>query len=523
MSAGAWIVDALIASTLLMAAVLLARGPVRRAFGAQVAYALWALPALRLLLPPLPAGWWHAAAAAPITRAGETVVYLVEPFAGAPSVAGLPSASPPVGLMLGLAWVVGVVLCLGWHAVRHRRFCRAVLADARPLAEHDGILIVASAAAPGPLAFGVRRRVVVFPADFAERYDADERALALQHELGHHARRDLLANWAALAVLALHWFSPLAWIAFRAFRADQELANDAGVLAHCAPDARHAYGRAIVKAASPGFAPGLSGATACHLHTIADLKGRLRMLTISRTSRRRLATGSAAVTLLVAGGLGLTASGSAAQQVSTTLAAPLPAAAVPETIRTVPQAPATPMPPAPAARPRAARHVVVVRDGVTRTYDGAEADAYLAEHHLPVPPVPPVAAVPGAPSAPRIVVMRRDGQDSDQVVWRMDAPRVVNGRCPGDQAQPMVENRSENGRPFILVCTNRIEAMERGARIDVVRTEALARAAAGTARTNLALARTAIERDRNLTPQQRTQALAGIAQAEAELRDPANN
>ena len=40
----------------LMALVLLARRRVREAFGPQIAYALWALPLLRLILPPLPRG-----------------------------------------------------------------------------------------------------------------------------------------------------------------------------------------------------------------------------------------------------------------------------------------------------------------------------------------------------------------------------------------------------------------------------------------------------------------------------------
>ena len=66
-----WAIEALIASTLLMVAVLLVRAPVRRVFGPQVAYALWALPALRLILPPLPQfPAWRAAAAPAI---GDTI------------------------------------------------------------------------------------------------------------------------------------------------------------------------------------------------------------------------------------------------------------------------------------------------------------------------------------------------------------------------------------------------------------------------------------------------------------------
>ena len=53
----AMVAQALIASSLLMLLVLVLRDPVRRAFGPSVAYALWALPVLRLFLPPLPGDW----------------------------------------------------------------------------------------------------------------------------------------------------------------------------------------------------------------------------------------------------------------------------------------------------------------------------------------------------------------------------------------------------------------------------------------------------------------------------------
>ena len=396
--AAGWAIDAFIASTLLMAAVLLVRGPVRRAFGPQVAYALWALPVLRLVLPPLPAGWWHAAAAAPVTRAGERfVVLVVEPAATA--------AAPSIGTVLALVWAGGAALFLGWQIVRHHRFCARILRTAAPVEQCGRVSVVASAAAPGPLAFGVRRRFVAFPADVAARFDADERALALAHELGHHARGDLHANWAALVVLALHWFNPLAWRAFHAFRADQELANDARVLAGCDPRARHAYARAIVKAAA-----GTRVSLACHLHTIADLKGRLKMLTNSATSRRRVAAGSAAVTLLVAGGLGLTASSSAAERLRSTLKAPIapvaPFAQTPET------------PPTPAHAGSKLTRVTVIRDGKTQTYEGAAAAAYVASHPLPGVPTPPAPPAAPDPRQARTIVVHPDGRTAMMLVRR---------------------------------------------------------------------------------------------------------
>ena len=58
-----WLFEALIASTLLMVVVLALRAPVRRVFGPDIAYTLWALPVLRLAMPPLPASWREVAAA----------------------------------------------------------------------------------------------------------------------------------------------------------------------------------------------------------------------------------------------------------------------------------------------------------------------------------------------------------------------------------------------------------------------------------------------------------------------------
>src|SRR3546814_16541245 len=50
----AWAFDAIIGSTLLMLLVLAVRTPVARLFGATWAYALWLLPALRLVMPHMP-------------------------------------------------------------------------------------------------------------------------------------------------------------------------------------------------------------------------------------------------------------------------------------------------------------------------------------------------------------------------------------------------------------------------------------------------------------------------------------
>ncbi len=485
-----WAVEALIASTILMVAVLLVRTPVRRLFGPQVAYALWALPALRLVLPPMPQGWREIAT--PISRAGETIaVYVIEP-AGTAAVASVPQY-PSLGLVAGAFWGAGAAVFLVWHFIQHSRFCARMLGTAERLDDQQGVRVIASPAAPGPLAFGVVRRYVAFPRDFDDRYDADERALALAHEIGHHQRGDLIANWVALVVLALHWFNPVAWHAFRRFRADQELANDARVLAGRSAVDRHIYACAIVKAAHGGAV-----SAACHLHTITDLKGRLRMLTTSRTSRRRLAVGIVSVGLLVTAGLGFTASGtSAAEAIGARIHADIPA-----------------MPPMPPMPPRAAVPAVTPVPPMPPQASVPALD--------PVPPVPPVAPVPpakpatGASGARTHVMQIRNGNR----VTIAGAPEVNERVCTdgrdGD-ARQFVINRQDGDKRIMIICSNRIEkAAADGAEI-AANSKDIERSALRLAISGLRSARAGIAGNMSMSAEVRAQALAGIDEGIAEV------
>src|SRR3546814_1946480 len=110
------------------------------------------------------------------------------------------------------------------------RFRQAVLEEAVELGPIGSIRLVMTDAVDGPAAFGLWRRCFAVPHDFFARYVAEERVLAIDHELAHHRHGDLWANAAALVLLAAQWFNPFAWRAIRAFRFDQEAACDARVL-----------------------------------------------------------------------------------------------------------------------------------------------------------------------------------------------------------------------------------------------------------------------------------------------------
>lgn len=289
-NAGEWLVDTLIVTAALMALVLVLRRPVARHFGAQMAYALWAIPLARLFMPPLTRTIEMPVSkpAAPDSVAAES---LLIPVADAAVPA---DAMPDPGLVHGLladadwfaigvtVWLCGAAIFLIAQLSTYLQNRRELLDDAVEVARIDDIRVIEIAGIAGPFAFGLWRRYIALPIGFTRAYNPIERELALAHERSHHRAGDLWANFAALAMLSLHWFNPIAWMAWRAFRFDQEAACDARVLHRRSAAERVAYARAIAKAAT-----GHTLAFASPLNPKEKIVERLKIMKQSETSRAR--------------------------------------------------------------------------------------------------------------------------------------------------------------------------------------------------------------------------------------------
>ncbi|MEA3000873.1 MAG: bla regulator protein blaR1 [Sphingomonadales bacterium] len=331
-----WLLQTFAAITALAVAVLILRRPVARLFGAGWAYSLWLIPALRVVLPPL--GLVHPHFALPAAAD-----FIPAAAGGTPPLPAIAGPGQWVPFLLA-TWAGGAVIFLVLQWLAHRDFLRRLAGSSRPARppRYRGILTFVSEAIDGPLALGLLRRLIVVPSDFSRRYSPGERRLAMEHEATHHRRGDIWWNMAAMLLLAANWFNPVAWIAYRAFRADQELACDAAVAARASPAERCDYARALVKSAA---GPGLIAA--CPLHEGGDLKQRLRMMRLHRTSRPRTAGGLAAV-----GALGLTAFALGGPEAVREVAPVLRLAAGPAAAAAVSPSPAPVVLAAAAAQPR---------------------------------------------------------------------------------------------------------------------------------------------------------------------------
>ena len=157
-----WLLGTLLATSGLIVLVLFIREPVRRHFGARVAYGLWLIPAARLLMPTItqtierpvsvdfsPRMMTSQAGAEPMLMSGVAAPErtIIEQAGGWPT----------------LLLVVWLGVAIGLFAARildFRRERNAILRDATDLGRLGSIRLVRSSEVSGPLAFGIFDRVV---------------------------------------------------------------------------------------------------------------------------------------------------------------------------------------------------------------------------------------------------------------------------------------------------------------------------------------------------------------------------
>lgn len=497
----AWLLDTLLYTGLLIALVLVLRGPVGRHFGPQTAYALWALPFLRLLLPPvvLPAslapepaevpaaaaeGWVAALPAEPVT-----FVAVAEPVALAtPSEPGLLEGLGLAEIALGV-WLAVALAFLAWRFVGYRRMRRVLLAEARPVGEIGKVRLVETPALTAPVAFGVLDKVIALPPLFMAQRDVAARDLAIAHELAHHRGHDLLANFAAQALLALHWFNPLAWLGWRAMRRDQEAACDARVLAGRDRGERARYA-ALIAGTAAGQRLALAAPMACPMLGDKSIIHRLRSLSMSGVTPARRRFGRV---LLGATALALPLTASISYSAATAQEPAPPAPQAPRTLDLPPAPAAAEAPLAPEA-PQApesveaneadARTVVLRREGQPGVQPGSQVRTFALQRVEGVP-MPPMPAMPqfefhawGSPDDPEFEArMEAWGREMEEWGERWGEQYAEQMRAQAEawaeaarHAPEVVESCDQNerrrtttddGRARIVICTRDFERLAR--------------------------------------------------------------
>ena len=220
---------------------------------------LWLAVGLRFALP------WGIPLTLPrprneqLAQAADTVQALTEGPAPTPApviqvpAAAAASAAPwytqlTVWHLLAAVWAEGVLVLAVRAVAGYIRLRHAVA-----LACKTGDGCYSGECVPAPFTLGIFRPRIYLPAALT---GAARQAVVL-HERTHLRRHDPQIKPLFYAVVCLHWFNPLAWLAFRQLEREMESACDEAAVRDCDAAARNAYCESILQYALQGrMAPG---------------------------------------------------------------------------------------------------------------------------------------------------------------------------------------------------------------------------------------------------------------------------
>lgn len=259
---------------------LILRRLMKKRYPARMVCVVWAILALRLLIPvqlTLPQ--------APVQVMPRTS-YVVQSDQTAFRQAGLPVVQNPTRWVTGTQaqtlsaadtgtvktvditdilltlWLAGVIACVLWQGIGYYRLIRSLKGKSRSVERADlhtilqeqcadlvidrEIPLRVSAAADCPMLAGFIHPTLYLPDERISRTDA---AFIFRHELTHYKHGDLWLKLLLLAARCLHWFNPLVHLIARFAQEDIEAACDDAVVRGHDGAYRRAYGETILRSA----------------------------------------------------------------------------------------------------------------------------------------------------------------------------------------------------------------------------------------------------------------------------------
>lgn len=234
------IVNMSLTGSIVILAVMLARLLLRRA-PKLFSYALWAAVLFRLLCPISVLSDFSVLnlVDVPVSNAG-TVEYI---SLNSVHTENAFAAQPAVGRLEGFMaaatvfWLAGVIGLLLYSVISPFRL-RQKLVGAVHLRENTYLVDHIDSA----FVLGVFVPKVYLASNLSE----NEQGYILQHEKCHIRRGDHIIKILAFAALCIHWFNPLAWIAFILAGSDMEMSCDEAVMGKMDGDIRANYATVLL-------------------------------------------------------------------------------------------------------------------------------------------------------------------------------------------------------------------------------------------------------------------------------------
>jgi len=233
-----WLVEQQIVISFLLLTLIILEAKAIKNLGANVIYALWLLVPLLLIANNLPQD---------VISVDDKSIYryIVE--------IGAETNTVNINLNWVLLWLSGCLGILSLGAIAQWKIYRLAHLESRKielnLALPNNLTVVSNNQLAGPVLSGIFKPTLLIPEGFHSQFSVRQQQLMINHELVHFRRGDNLYNLFALLFVAVFWFNPLTWLAYRAFRRSQELSCDAAVLKQSTIEDQISYSKALVQCA----------------------------------------------------------------------------------------------------------------------------------------------------------------------------------------------------------------------------------------------------------------------------------
>ncbi len=171
--------------------------------------------------------------------------------------------------VLVIAWVLGIVICLGRYGFCYASFVRSIRRMAieaepkdceilRRISTGKTPRLIRSRSVKTPMLVGTFHPVIVIP---DRVYSEEMLSNVLLHELTHFCRKDILYKWFAVTVYSVHWFNPLMLVIRYALDRDCEMSCDEFLLRRMDTANKKSYGETLLALAEDRVLPGRLVAT----------------------------------------------------------------------------------------------------------------------------------------------------------------------------------------------------------------------------------------------------------------------
>ncbi len=195
----------------------------------------------------------------------------------------------------------GIVWCLRQQAQVQRDgpLCDALQQARLTLNCYPKVEVATSPSISSPMALGILRPIIVFPADLVEKLSADKLALILMHELGHVRRWDNLTMLLHRLVSAVLFFHPAVWLCGRMLRREAEQACDDLVVCATGRSEAYACGLAQVAERAAHLNPLISRIPTMNAFAATESDLALRIRRALGSSARRMGTRARVLTAVL--------------------------------------------------------------------------------------------------------------------------------------------------------------------------------------------------------------------------------